>query len=52
VAVSVALPLVAVTVMVYFPIAVLEATAIVMVELPDPGAAMDAGLKLTVTPAG
>ena len=23
-----------------------------MVELPDPGAAIDAGLKLTVTPAG
>jgi hypothetical protein len=34
------------------PVAVVEATAIVMVELPEPGAAMDAGLKLTVTPAG
>jgi hypothetical protein len=34
------------------PGVVVEATAIVMVELPEPGAAMDAGTKLTVTPAG
>jgi len=34
------------------PGAVVEATAMVMVELPEPGAAMDAGLKLTVTPVG
>ena len=34
------------------PVAVLEATAIVMVEVPEPGAAMDEGLKLTVTPVG
>jgi hypothetical protein len=40
------------TVIVYVPAAVVEATAIVMVELPEPGAAMEAGLKLTVTPAG
>ena len=29
-----------------------EATVMVMVEVPDPGAAMEVGLKLTVTPAG
>jgi hypothetical protein len=34
------------------PVAVVEATVIVMVELPEPGAAMEVGLKLTVTPAG
>lgn len=34
------------------PVAVVEATAIVIVEVPDPGAAMDVGLKLTVTPLG
>jgi hypothetical protein len=28
------------------------ATVIVIVELPEPGAAMDVGLKLTVTPVG
>jgi hypothetical protein len=38
--------------MAYEPLAVVEATAMVMVELPEPGAAMDGGLKLTVTPAG
>jgi len=52
VAVCVVLPPVPVTVIVYVPVAVVEATAIVMVELPEPGAAMDVGLKLTVTPAG
>jgi hypothetical protein len=31
---------------------VVEATANVTVEVPEPGAAIDAGLKLTVTPAG
>lgn len=34
------------------PAVVVEATAIVMVEVPEPGAAMDVGLKLTVTPVG
>lgn len=34
------------------PIAVVEATIIVIVELPEPGAATDDGLKLTVTPDG
>ena len=29
-----------------------DATASVAVEVPEPGAAMDAGLKLTVTPVG
>ena len=29
-----------------------KATAIFRLEVPDPGAAMDAGVKLTVTPAG
>jgi hypothetical protein len=29
-----------------------DATVIVIVELPEPGAAMDVGLKLTVTPVG
>ena len=31
---------------------VVEATAIVIVDVPEPGAAMDVGLKLTVTPVG
>jgi len=31
---------------------VVVATAMVMVEAPEPGAAMDVGLKLTVTPVG
>lgn len=34
------------------PVAVVEATAILMVEVPEPGAAIDVGLKLTLTPAG
>ena len=29
-----------------------EATASVAVDVPEPGAAMDDGLKLTVTPVG
>jgi len=31
---------------------VVDATAIVIVEEPEPGAAIDEGLKLTVTPLG
>jgi hypothetical protein len=31
---------------------VVEATAIVIVDVPEPGAAMDVGLKLTLTPVG
>jgi hypothetical protein len=34
------------------PAAVFEATAMVMVEVPEPGAAVDGGAKLTVTPVG
>ena len=45
-------PPVPVTVMVYEPVAVVEATAMVMVEVPDPGAAIEVGLKVTVTPVG
>jgi hypothetical protein len=41
-----------VTVIVYVPVATVDATAMLIVELPDPGAAIDAGLKLTVTPLG
>ena len=52
VAFCVMLPPVPVTVMVYVPVAVVAATAMLMVEVPEPGAAMDAGLKLTVTPVG
>ncbi len=52
VALCAVLPPVPVTVMVYVPVAVVEATAILIVELPDPGAAIVAGVKLTVTPAG
>jgi len=45
-------PPVPVTVIVYVPVAVVEATAMLRVEVPEPGAAIDAGLKLTVTPVG
>ena len=41
-----------VTVIVYVPAAAVEATAIVMAEVPEPGEAIDAGLKETVTPVG
>jgi len=41
-----------VTVIEYVPVAVVAATARIMVEVPEPGAAMDVGLKLTVTPVG
>src|SRR5271154_6252708 len=39
-------------VMVYVPTAVVDATAIVIVDEPEPGAAMVEELKVTVTPAG
>ena len=52
VAVCVSPPPVPVTVIVKVPVAVVDATVIVMVDVPDPGAAMDVGLKLTVTPVG
>ncbi len=41
-----------VTVIGYVPTAVLDPTAIVIVELPPPGAAIVPGLKLTVVPLG
>jgi hypothetical protein len=34
------------------PIVVVEATVRVRVEVPEPGATIDMGLKLAVTPAG
>ena len=34
------------------PVAVVEATAMLIAEVPAPGTAMDVGLKLTVTPVG
>jgi hypothetical protein len=34
------------------PVAVLDPTAIVIVEVPPPGAAIELGLKLTVVPLG
>jgi hypothetical protein len=34
------------------PVAVVEATVMVMVEVPEPGDAIDAGTKPTVTPVG
>lgn len=45
-------PPVPVTVMVYVPFAVVVSTVSVKVEVPEPGAAIDAGLKVAVTPAG
>ena len=51
VAVCVLPPPAPVTVIVYVPVAVFEATAMVMVEAPA-GAAMEVGLKVTVTPVG
>ena len=36
----------------YVPATVVEATVKVTADLPEPGAAMDAGLKPTVTPVG
>jgi len=40
------------TVIVYVPVAMLEATVMVMVDVPEPGAAMGLVPKLTVTPFG
>lgn len=34
------------------PVVVVDATARVAVEVPEPGAATDVGLKVTVTPVG
>ena len=50
VVVSVVLPDVPVTVMGYVPAIVVEATAIVMIEVPVP--VIEVGLKVTVTPVG
>lgn len=41
-----------VTVIVYVPTAVVEDTAKVMMDVPEPGTGIEDGLKLTVTPAG
>jgi hypothetical protein len=45
-------PPVPVTTIVCVPAATVEATAMVMVDVPEPGAAIVVGLKVTVTPAG
>jgi hypothetical protein len=45
-------PPVPVTVTGYVPVSVDEATANVIVDVPDPGAAIEVGLKVTVTPLG
>ena len=52
VAVCVIPPPVPVIVIVYVPAAVVEATARFKVDVPDPGAAIEDGLKLAVTPVG
>ena len=52
VVVSCVLPLVPVTVIGYVPVGVLAPTVIVMLEVPEPGAGIVAGLKLTVVPDG
>ena len=41
-----------ITVIVYVPVAVVGATAMVMVDVPEPGAVIDEGLNVTVTPVG
>lgn len=41
-----------VTVIGYEPVATVDATATVAVDVPEPGAAVDVGLKVTVTPEG
>ena len=41
-----------VTVMGYVPVGVLPPTVMVAVELPEPGAGIGSGLKLTVVPEG
>ena len=43
-------PPLAITVMVRLPIRARELVFMVMVELPEPGAAMELGLKVTVSP--
>jgi hypothetical protein len=45
-------PPVPVTVIGYVPVAAVEATARVRVEVPEPGAPMDAALKVAITPVG
>src|SRR3954470_10005931 len=45
-------PPVPVTVIVEVPAVAVEATVMVIVELPEPGAAIEVGLKATVTPVG
>ena len=45
-------PPVPLTVMLYVPVAVVGDTAMPMVAVPDPGAAIDAGVNVTVTPLG
>jgi len=45
-------PPVAVTVRVYIPVAAVEPTAMERVELPEPGAAIEVGLRVAVTPVG
>lgn len=45
-------PPVPVTTIVCVPVATVAATVMVMVDVPEPGAAIEVGLKLTVTPAG
>ena len=45
-------PPVPVTVIVYVPVVVPAATDMFIVDVPDPGAAIEAGTKLTVTPLG
>jgi len=52
VAVCVNPPPVPVTVMVDVPAAVVDGTVMVTADVPEPGAAMDVGLKATVTPEG
>ena len=52
VAVWVTPPPVPVTVIVYVPNAVVDGTVIVAVDVPEPGAAIEAGLNPTVTPLG
>ena len=45
-------PPVPVMVMVWVPVLARELTVTFIVDVPEPGAAMDVGLKLTVTPDG
>jgi hypothetical protein len=52
VVICVTLPPVPVTLMGYMPVTVVGATVRVRVEVPEPGAAIDVGLKPAVTPVG